>query len=266
MAVLLQEFYHLTHQLFRIDTYYDGSRGGTAGAVTLVHDFGTMTEYVINRHTSTCLTSTIGNGSILTFDVISDEEQGTRLFSPRDLFFLQDTFNYTYEGVTNVRGVPVDSWLSVRDFESFSGTGANLTDGVVELFFTRPDFNSTSTLSTEQGAIPWAVKIRGVITYSNGTNTFRSNITMESDVYDFSSNEPSYDAFDVSLCFDASELHTLVLVFYNVSVTGLDFGELRTNLRSSIQGFTNLQPLQINNIQVKGIHFYECSFSYMMFF
>jgi len=252
--VVLQEYYHLTHKLFRLDTYYDGSRGGSAGPVTVVHDFNTMTEYIINRHTSTCMPSALGNGSVLSFDVIQDEDQGTRLFSPRDLFFLQDTFNYTYEGVTNMRGVPVDSWLSVRDFESFSN-GANLTGGVVELFFTRPDLNFTSTLSKEQGAIPWAVKIRGVVVYSNGTDIFRSNITMESDMYDFTSNEPSYDAFDVSLCFADTEIHTLVMVFENVSLIGLDLGELRTNLRSSIRRFTNLQPLQINNIQVKGLRF-----------
>lgn len=242
----------MPHKLYRIDAYYDGSQGGSAGMVTIVHDFNTQIEYIINRHTSSCLTNAIGSSNIVTFDVIDDEEENSnRLLSPRELFLSQDEYNYTYEGVTTMRGVQVDSWLSVREFESFGKT-SNLTQGVVELFFTRPEYTLSSVYSSGESIVPWAIRLSGVLSYVNNTSgeIMETDFTMETDVVEFSTREPTYDAFDVSLCFPDSDVHTLIMVF-DVGITGLDLGDLRTKIRSSIIGITQLQPLQINNIQVR---------------
>lgn len=239
----------MPHKLFRVDAYYDGSMGGTEAPVVFVHDFDTQVEYLINKHTSNCTVSPLGGGNLLNFDVVIDEVGGTRLISPRQFFLLGEEFNYTYEGVTTVRGVKVDSWLSVREYESFSD-GTNLTNGIVEFFFTSPEYSLSSLHSAGEQVVPWAFKLRGLITYFNKTEPVTQNISLTMNMFDFSTSEPSYDAFDVSVCFSDDDVHTLIIIF-NVPLEGIDLTILRTNIRSSIVKYTKLKPIQVNNIRVR---------------
>lgn len=223
--------------------------GGTEGPYTVVHDFDTQVEYVINRHTSNCTVTSLSDGNLVDFDQIMDEEEGdVKLISPRQFFLLGDEFNYTYEGVTTVRGAKVDAWVSVNNFEHFS-RNSNLTDIIVEFFFTRPEYSLSSIHSAGEKAVPWAIKLSGVIINFTDTKPVSRKISFEVDIFDFSTNEPSYDIYDVSVCLSDDDVYTLV-VFFNLPLEGIDLTMLRTNIRSSIIAYTNLKPLQVNNIQV----------------
>ena len=146
------------------------------------------------------------------------------------------------------RGVKVDAWVSVRDFERF-GRSSNLTNGIIDLFFTRPEYSLSSLHSAREAVVPWSIRLRGIITYFNNTKPLSQNILLELEIFDFSTSEPSYDVYDVSLCFHDDNVYTLIIMF-DVPLEGIDLTMLRTNIRSSIIAYTNLKPLQVNNIQV----------------
>ena len=69
------------------------------------------------------------------------------------------------------------------------------------------------------------------------------------DLFDFSTEEPPYDVFDVSACSRPDDYYTLGLIIPGQE-EGLDFGQLRRNIRTSVSNYTGLRPLQIGNIQV----------------
>lgn len=245
---MLQEFYDFQHQLFRFDVYSNGEMGGDPGPISIVHDFDSQLQYVINRHVSSCNVTTLSQA--YTGDVIFDGDDNPRIASPGRFFFLNIGLNYSYEGVSTVRGVAVDSWVASVDSLQLNQY-TNLTDGVYEVFFTRPEYTVTTDRSAGESVIPWRVNWRGLLLYSAPDYNMSGsmNVSYEMDFFDFSSSEPPYDAFDVSFCSDPDQSNTLALRF-GVPREGIDFSTFRTNLRASIVAVTKLKPLQVNNIHV----------------
>ena len=156
--------------------------------------------------------------------------------------------------MSNIRGVDVDSWVSVRDFEKVA-EAVNLTDTIYEVFFTRPGWIYATDRSINTDPVPWRIKITGGVSIRNSTDnsTINVNGTFQIDYFDFSTSEPNYDSFDISLCSGPDEYHT-VLMMIPGQEKGLDFGRLRRNIRTSVSNFTGVRPLQIGNIQVRVVY------------
>ena len=184
------------------------------------------------------------------FDVTTDDSGMLQLVSPNNFFFLGSEFNYSYEGVSNIRGVDVDSWVSVRDFENVA-EAVNLTDVIYEVFFTRPGWSYATDRSINTDPVPWRIKISGGVSYLNSSDNsiIKNKGTYELDFFDFSTDEPPYDAFDISSCSAPEDFYTMILIIPGQE-RGIDFGQLRRNIRSSVTNYTDLRPLQIGNIQV----------------
>ena len=246
----LQEFYDLPHNLFRMDVYYDGHRGGTPGPISIIHDFNTSVQYVVNNVLVGCTAKPLEQANAHFFDIVTGEEDSLQLVSPNNFFFLNSEFNYSYEGVSNIRGVDVDSWVSIRDFERVSA-GVNLTNAIYEVFFTRPEWFYISGGSVNSDPVPWRTKFTGTVNYLNmsDNSTGMINQTFVMDFFAFSTDEPSYDAFDVSSCSAPDDFYVLIL-FIPTQGESVDFGQLRRNIRASVSNYTGLRPLQIGNIQV----------------
>lgn len=247
---ILQEFYDFTHGLFRTDGYFDDQTGNSSGPLTIVHDFDTQLEFLIFRHVSSCNVSVLSQS--FGGDVIFDDDGNPQLITP-SRFFLLEGFNYSYEGVTRVRGTEVDSWIAVADFIRLSSYG-NLTDGVVEVFFTRPEYNIVTDRSADGMQVPWRVNLRGLVMYDYPLLNVSGSMDVdyELDYFDFSASEPPFDAYDISVCFDSDESVTLGLRF-EVALEGISFRTLRTNIRASLVAATKLKPLQVNNIHVSNV-------------
>ena len=253
LSYSLQEFYDLPHNLFRIDVYYTGQRGGTPGPISIIHDFSTSVQYVVNNQILNCSAQPLEGASPFFFDIATGEGDSLQLVSPNNFFFLNNEFNYSYEGVSNIRGVDVDSWVSVRDFERVS-PGVNLTNGIYEVFFTRPEWFYINGGSVNSDPVPWRIKFAGTVNYLNMSDntTGMINQTFVMDFFGFSTDEPSYDVFDVSSCSAPDDFYVLIL-FIPTQGESVDFGQLRRNIRASVSNYTGLRPLQIGNIQVRSV-------------
>ena len=207
-------------------------------------------QYSINTRIHTCSIYDLSLIAPYFPDASFNDDGSFQLISPEGLFFLGNEFNYSYEGVSNVRGVDVDSWVSVRDFERVAGA-INLTDAVYEVFFTRPGWIYSTDRSISSDPVPWRIKFTtGMLSILITDNVTTYNIDeFQRDFFDFSTEEPPYDVFDISSCSKPDDFYTVALIIPGQE-KGLDFGQLRRNIRMSVSNYTGLRPLQIGNIQV----------------
>jgi hypothetical protein len=248
----VEEFYDLGFNLFRTDFYSKGLYGLAKGPFTLIHDFNLKTQYLINRQYRNCSVTEITLDNQL-FDAVDEDGQPT-LASPAQLFQLTNEFNYSYEGVTTVRGVEVDSWLSYREFIEYPGE-YNVSDVLYELFFTRPEWTvgSYSFADSSQPSL-WRVKVSGLYSFSNSTTnlTETQNFSATYDTFAFNRGEPNLDVFDTSACVPPSQYY-IVSLHLPVDVgVQVDFSQLPRNVRAELALSTGVRPLQIGNIQVIG--------------
>lgn len=173
------------------------------------------------------------------------------LVSSGQLLLFADASNYTYEGVSRVRGVEVDTWIFYSDYQELRG-GGNVTNLVHEVFFTRPEWtirSHSSGRSSEPSV--WRSKVSGIFTYVNDStnDTETVDYTGTYDVFSFNRGEPDLDVFDTSVCLPFSDYY-IVTLYLPVKGIAVDFSLLPQNLRGAIVGFTQVQPLQIGNIMV----------------
>ena len=252
--MFVQEFYDLPNKLYRIDVYSRGGGGFAPGQTSIIHDFDSSVQYVVGTQVLNCTAQPLSQYAPYFPDVSLSDDDNLQLVSPNNFFFLGNEFNYSYEGVSNVRGVDVDSWVSVRDFERVA-SAINLTDAIYEVFFTRPGWIYSTDRSINTDPVPWRIKVSGTVSFLNRTDnsTIMNSGDFQTDYFDFSTDEPSYDAFDISLCSGPDDYHTVLMIIPGQE-KGLDFGQLRRNIRTSISNYTGVKPLQIGNIQVYKIN------------
>lgn len=240
----MQEFYDYERELLRIDFY------NIDGPNTIVHDFNEGVQFLIVQNTNKCTVSSLANATGgLGFDV--DLSSGTpHIASPNTLLLLNNMFNYSYEGVTTVRGIPADSWISLRDFEQLPGGNTNVSDAVYEIFFSRPNTTVVNGHSVSPGPVALRVKLSGNFSAFRNGSLVTAWRSLDYDLFDVSTERPPYNAFDVSTCYDDDDLVSIVLRVPG-SLTGFNLGDFTENIRENISSYTGVYPLQVASVRVR---------------
>ena len=257
--IVTQEFYDFNHSLFRFDVFYSGEFGGPAQPLTIVHDLNSSVQYVIGNQFHFCTVQPLQESAPYFWDLTTDDGGMLQLVSPNNFFFRGSSYNYSYQGATNVRGVDVDYWLSYRSFEQITPT-LNISNAYYQIFYTRSGWSFPNIQSVTNQPVPWRIAVNGTVSTVNRTDNSSISYftTFQMNLYEFSTDEPSYDAFDISSCSPPDDYYTVVLLIPG-NETGIDFGQLRRNIRTSVTKYTGLRPLQIGNIQVLLINLYFCA-------
>ena len=232
--------------MFRIDTFY-------SFPFSLVHDFNIGAQYVIDQSSQSCSIQNLTEQNTF-YDSTVDSEGQLHLQSLRNLFLANDQFKFSYEGVTTVRGLMVDVWISPRDFEQYYG--ANITNGVYNLYFTRPGQQVTSEFGSTTEPVIVQTRFSGFARTELPDGTIlEQNFTQTNSLFGFTPAEPPLDVFDTSTCFYPSDY---VMIRFTVpsNVTLNNQTEFRSNIRSAFMNYASSigmpfkSPLQINSIQV----------------
>jgi len=182
----------------------------------------------------------------------TDSDGRYHLEGIKEHFLRQDQFMYTYEGISQVRDVDTESWISQRNNEPLNSR-TNFT-GFIQVFYTSNwnivnGFNGTSNMS-----VPWRVVLDGNFTYrlDNGTivpYTLRNEYNM----LEFQVPEPDYDPFDASICFGVNQFTLLRLTLPlpdGTPYTSIDHSLLRTRIRLALSQATNISPTRLAGINV----------------
>ena len=247
----MQEFYDYNHHLHRLDVYYERSLDGASGSNGIIHDFGTSVQYTVSNNINFCLTQPLSKAVPHLWDVTTDDKSELKLVSPNNVLLRGTEYNYTYQGATNIRGVDVDYWVSYREFEQITDH-FNFSNAYYYVYFTRPGWILSNIRSVTSQPVPWRLVINGTVSKRNisDNSIFTYNTTIVTDISEFSTDEPPYDVFDVSACSGPNDYYALGLIIPDRE-EGLDFGQLRRNIRMCVSNYTGLRPLQIGNIQVR---------------
>ena len=214
----------------------------------MVHDFNQGVEFRISQTTNKCVVTPLSNLTSrlrFDFDINSDTPS---IASPNQLALLENFFNYSYEGVSTIRGVEVDSWVSVRDFEALPGN-VNLTNAVYEVFFTRPGVTVVNEHAFTTTPVLLRVKLSGDFYALVNNSVANFTQSLQYDFFDISTQEPPYDAYDVSSCYAVEDVVSLSLRIPG-QLTGFDLGDLRENIRVAISNYTGISQLQVAGVNV----------------
>ena len=174
------------------------------------------------------------------------------LQSIKNHFLRQDEYNYTYEGVSQVRRVDAESWISQRDREIFNNQTV-FTNGSVQVFYTLPGWNISYGYDKYINiSVPW----RSVIAGNFSQLSQEENSTyfiVNSEVLEFRTEEPNFDVFDVSVCFSVDQYTTVRLILPlpdGIRYTSLDHSLLRTTVRSTLSAAANVSASRLGGINV----------------
>ena len=231
----------------------DGYSRNYSVPFTLIHDFNIGAQYIIDQNTQSCYIQNLTKQNTF-YDSTVDSEGQLHLQSLRNLFLANDQYNFSYEGVTTVRGLMVDVWISPRDFQKYYRT--NITNGVYNLYFTRPGQLVASEFGVTVDPVIVQTKFSGFARteLSNGTID-EQNFTVTTSLFGFTPSEPPLDVFDTSVCYSPSDY---VMIRFTVpsNVTFNSQTQFRSDIRSAFMKYAaNISmpfksPLQINSIQV----------------
>ena len=240
----MQEFYDTN--LFRIDVHYNNT------PISIIHDFDLGLEYIINRRRSNCTVLPL-TASVPFYDVVTRSNGTFEMRSPTSFLRLGTGYNFSYEGVTTVRGIEADVWISIRD--SFPlNLNATLENGTVELFYSRPGWYASSLFSNTSDPVPLAINITGMLVLQSCGDGMMCNDTQKFsafyNIYDFSSDEPDFDVFDTSFCAVPGEYNILPLIIPGHEF-GMELGQLRKSIRTGLTLWADIPALQVADIQVR---------------
>lgn len=211
--------------------------------------------YTIANFYQDCSTQQLVYNDATAFEATVDSNGALHLLTTQQLLLASNEYEYSYEGVANVRGTEVDSWISLRDFEAYSPS-VNLTNVIYEIFFTRPGFVLTSDYSVTVEPAIWQINIKGTANYFDSTTgEYNStNFTSEFNWFNFSPDEPFLDVFDSSVCLEPSEF--VIVNFAILTNDTLTTPPIRAGVRNAIVNYVQsigmpfITPLQISAIQV----------------
>ena len=213
---------------------------------------------VSKRNFGQCITQVLNQSNAAFDGTASDEDSLLHLQSARDIFFAGSQYNYSYEGVTTIRGVQVEGWSSIRDTMPFVRPGITFTNVLYEIFFTQPGVTHISDYSISSDPAVWRLALSGNVT---GTN-FSASVNFVNDLSGYSSSEPPLDVFDVLSCYRPSDyvevnLGLPVTVPDPTKPPPIDLSRFHGNLRKAMMDYATLvgmpfvSPLQINAIWVR---------------
>ena len=177
-------------------------------------------------------------------------------------FLREDDDNYTYEGVSNVRDVDTESWISLIDHQMFNINQSYLNDGFIQVYYTHPNWSIYSSFNSQSNkSVPWELVIGGNFTYQLLNRTWMNNyFTFRYHILEYQTVEPDYDVFDVSTCFGIDQYSLLRLTLPlpdGTLLTSLDHTLLKSKVRLALSKAVNVPASRIGGIHVscsKSIH------------
>ena len=245
--MLVQEYYFYSQQLYRLDTNF-----GFRNASILIEDFNEGVQYFINNRYGSCSISPV---NVTYSSAVAMYSNGTlHLEGLREHFIRENDSSYVYEGVSQLRDVDTESWISLIDRQVFNNRTI-LTDGYIQLYYTHPNWSVSSSLNSYSNmSVPWQYVVSGTYTHRLGNGTWVTyNGTNEYHVLEFQTVEPDFDVFDVSICFGLgrhSQFWLTLPLPAGTSLASIDHTLLKSRVRTALSQAVNIPASRIGSLYV----------------
>lgn len=246
-TLCLQAYYIYSQQLYRIDINL-----GFPNATTLIEDFNEGVQYYINSRYGSCSIAPINT---VNSTVVAEDADGTlHLEGLKEHFLRRDASNYSYEGVSQLRDVDTESWISLRNNQTLNKRTI-FNDGYIQVYYTQNTWSVVSSFnSSSNNTVPWEIVVVGTFTYRLDNGTWvTTNGTSTYHVLEFQTVEPDFDVFDASICFGIDQYSLLSLTFplpAGTLLTSLDHTQLKSKVRMALSQAVNIPASRIGGIHV----------------
>ena len=248
--MLIQVYYIYSQQLYRIDI-----STGFPNETVLIEDFNEGVQYFINNRYGSCSISPINPANS---SAVAVYPNGTlHLEGLKRHFLRQNDSAYSYEGMSRLRDVDTESWITFLNNEVFSNRTI-LTDGYVQVYYTRPNWSVTSSYNSYSNmTVPWEYVVVGNYTHRADNGTWVTfNDTSVYHVLEFQTVEPDFDVFDASICFGVDQHSFLSLtlpLLAGVLFTSIDHTLLKSKVRMALSQAVNIPASRIGSIHVSTV-------------
>ena len=226
----------------------------------MIEDFNEGVQYVINSRYGYCSISPI---SVINGTAVTEDPDGTlHLQGLKEHFLIRNESDYTYEGVSRLRDVDTESWISLRDRQVFNNRSI-LTDGYIQVYYTQSTWSVVSSFdSNSNKSVPWEYIVSGTFSYQLDNGTWVTfNGTSAYHVLEFQTVEPDFDVFDTSICFGVDQYSLLRLTLplpAGTLLTSLDHTQLKSKVRMALSQAVNIPATRIGGIHVSVICDHIC--------
>ncbi len=255
VCLFLQEYYDLTHNLFRIDGYTDIPDYYT-GTFTSVQDYNSETQYFFKYNSSSrCDTSPLLYDYVFyNADIGSDGD--IHLKTLQSLFYIDDSYDYVYEGISMEYGILIDVWIA-QNLSDITVMNKTYSNSHYEIYITHPGQQIRSIYGYTTDPVLFGTKYVGTetTTYPNGS-TSTVNISSMSSIFSYSRVEPPIDVFDISRCLTSGQYAELRMSI-DMTTKNITQDNLKQDIRAGITEYAKsiqmpfLSPLQVSSIRVR---------------
>ena len=245
--MLTQAYYIYSQQLYRIDLNL-----GFPNATTLIEDFNEGVQYYINSRYGSCSIAPI---TAVNSTAVAEDPDGTlHLEGLKEHFLRRNASDYSYEGVSQLRDVDTESWISLRSNQALSNRTI-FVDGYIQVYYTQSTWSVASSLnSSSNDPVPWEIAVAGTFSYRLNNGTWvTTNGTNAYHVLEFQTVEPDFDVFDASICFGIDQYSFLRLTLplpAGTLLTSLDHTQLKSKVRMALSQAVNIPASRIGGIHV----------------
>ena len=243
----MQAYYIQSQQLFRIDLNI-----GFPNATIFIEDFNEGVQYYINSRYGSCSIAPI---TAVNSTAVAEDADGTlHLEGLKEHFLRRNASEYSYEGVSQLRDVDTESWISLRSNQALSNRSIFI-DGYIQVYYTQNTWSVASSFdSSSNNSVPWEFIVAGTFSYrlDNGT-WMTNNSTNIYHVLEFQTVEPDFDVFDTSICFGVDQHSFLSLTLplpAGTLLTSLDHTQLKSKVRMALSQAVNIPASRIGGIHV----------------
>ena len=225
---------------------------GFPNATTLIEDFNEGVQYYINSRYGSC---SIGPISIDNSTAVAEDPDGTlHLQGLKEHFLSRNASDYSYEGMSRLRDVDTESWISLRDRLVFSNQTI-LTDGYIQVYYTQSTWSVASSFDSQSNkSVPWEYIVAGTFSRQLDNGTWMTyNGTNAYHVLEFQTVEPDFDVFDASICFGVDQYSFLRLTLplpTGTLLTSLDHTQLKSKVRMALSQAVSIPASRIGGIHV----------------
>ncbi|XP_019621111.1 PREDICTED: uncharacterized protein LOC109467529 [Branchiostoma belcheri] len=220
----MREYFDYNSKLFRVDFHptSNRSRKWSFGPVQhkAIHDYNSGLEYLISYQPENCTIRPISNYS---FDADIDASDHTKVHmkTSYEMFHFDDK-DFTYSGVSRVRDIQTDVWVS-REVNYHVPQGSKYsTDFTYQWYFSAENWTSTTRGSVNQSQVPIRLSRKGTWQRDDSSAPHESELVFN--MFNFDSGEQHLWHFDVSLCFKEPNMQKGVFfqvpALYNDLISG----------------------------------------------
>ncbi|XP_035669705.1 uncharacterized protein LOC118411506 [Branchiostoma floridae] len=247
----MREYFDYNAKLFRIDFHPTSNRSKrwSFGPVQhkAIHDYNSGLEYLISYQPENCTIRPISNYS---FDADIDANDHTKVHMKKsyEMFHFDDK-DFTYSGVSRVRDIMTDVWVS-REVNYHVPQGSKYsTDFTYQWYFSADNWKTTTRQTMNQSQVPVRLHMKGSWKRDETSTPRESDLVFN--MFNYDSGEQFLWHFDISMCFKDPSMQKPVFFqmpdLYNDLIRGDKYRFYRS-VQSAVAKAAGIHPLRVTNV------------------